>query len=89
MNERLYDTGDIGKFTPDGNIIFQGREDTQIKLNGYRIETGEICKALNEIDNIKDSTVELYETNQTKMLVALIVLKEVVVCLKKIRGQLL
>lgn len=76
LNERLYDTGDIGKFAPDGNIIFQGREDTQIKLNGYRIEIGEICKALNEIDNIKDSTVELYETNQTKMLVALIVLKE-------------
>ena len=40
--DRLYKTGDLGRYLPDGEIEFLGREDTQVKIRGYRIEFGEI-----------------------------------------------
>ncbi|MBU2898684.1 non-ribosomal peptide synthetase/type I polyketide synthase [Vibrio hepatarius] len=40
--ERLYKTGDLGRYQEDGNIEFLGRNDHQVKINGYRIELGEI-----------------------------------------------
>jgi len=44
--ERLYKTGDLGRWMPDGNIEFLGREDFQVKIHGHRIELGEIETAL-------------------------------------------
>jgi amino acid adenylation domain-containing protein len=44
--ERLYKTGDVGRYLPDGNIEFLGREDFQVKIRGHRIELGEIETAL-------------------------------------------
>ncbi|MEW6499837.1 MAG: AMP-binding protein, partial [Cyanobacteriota bacterium] len=44
--ERLYRTGDMGRYLPDGNIEFLGREDFQVKVQGYRIELGEIESTL-------------------------------------------
>ena len=43
---RLYKTGDMGRYLPDGNIEFLGRHDHQVKIRGYRIELGEIEAAL-------------------------------------------
>ncbi|MFJ4870009.1 amino acid adenylation domain-containing protein [Streptomyces sp. NPDC088757] len=44
--ERLYRTGDLGRYLPGGDIEILGREDFQVKINGYRVELGEIEAAL-------------------------------------------
>ncbi len=52
---RLYCTGDLGRYLPDGNIEFLGREDSQVKLRGHRIELGEISSVLRSHPGIKDA----------------------------------
>ena len=47
--ERLYDTGDNGRYWEDGTIEFIGRDDHQVKLNGMRVELGEIEGAFSEL----------------------------------------
>lgn len=47
-DEVLYRTGDLGRYIADGNIEIMGREDNQIKIQGYRVELGEIEKSINE-----------------------------------------
>lgn len=55
--ERLYRTGDLGRYLPDGNIDILGRGDFQIKVNGYRIEAGEVEARLNAIGAVKQAVV--------------------------------
>ena len=72
--ERMYRTGDVARYLPDGNIEFLGRKDHQIKLRGYRIELGEIETAIGKYSNIKDSVVIAREDKPgDKKLVAYIV----------------
>lgn len=61
--ERLYQTGDIARFRPDGNIEFLGRADQQVKLRGYRIELGEIEARLHGHPKVRDVAVLLREEN--------------------------
>jgi acyl-CoA synthetase (AMP-forming)/AMP-acid ligase II/acyl carrier protein len=53
--ERIYCTGDLGRYLPDGNIEFLGRADFQVKIRGYRIELGEIEAALKQHPGVKDA----------------------------------
>ncbi len=55
--ERLYRTGDFGRYLPDGNIEFLGREDFQVKINGHRIECGEVETTLKHLPGVKDAVV--------------------------------
>lgn len=54
---RLYKTGDLAKWMPDGNISFLGRIDDQVKIRGYRVELGEIEFALQKNELISSAAV--------------------------------
>ncbi|MFZ6009818.1 MAG: amino acid adenylation domain-containing protein, partial [Bacteroidota bacterium] len=57
----LYKTGDIGRWSPRGTIVFQGRSDHQVKINGYRIEPGEVEYQLSLNERIGDVAVIVRE----------------------------
>ena len=72
--ERLYKTGDLGRYLPDGNIEFLGRIDNQVKVRGFRIELGEIEAALKSHPLVKQAVVITTEENtSSKRLVAYVV----------------
>ncbi len=72
--ERLYRTGDMGRYLPDGNIEFLGRADDQVKVNGYRIELGEIEAVLKANPQVKDAVVcALGDAHAKSRLVAYVV----------------
>lgn len=54
---RLYKTGDIARYLPDGNIEFLGRIDNQVKIRGFRIELGEIEAVLSQHSQVKEAVV--------------------------------
>lgn len=59
VEERLYRSGDLARYLPDGNIEFLGRVDRQMKLRGYRIEPAEIESALLQHRGIHEAVVLL------------------------------
>jgi amino acid adenylation domain-containing protein len=59
--ERIYRTGDLGRYLPDGTIEFLGRDDFQVKVRGYRIELGEIETALRQHPEVQESLVMVRE----------------------------
>jgi amino acid adenylation domain-containing protein len=56
-DDKLFKSGDFGRFLPDGQIVFLGRADEQIKIRGHRIEPNEIVCALNRHPKIRESLV--------------------------------
>ncbi|SFW90097.1 non-ribosomal peptide synthetase, partial [Pseudomonas sp. NFACC10-1] len=58
---RMYRTGDLGRFLPDGNIEYLGRNDDQVKIRGFRIELGEIDACLARHPAVQDTVVTARE----------------------------
>jgi len=72
--ERLYRTGDHGRYLPDGNIEFLGRKDFQVKVQGYRIELGEIEATLERHPGVRAAVATVRaEAHGTKRLVGYVV----------------
>ncbi|GIO85791.1 plipastatin synthase subunit C [Paenibacillus faecis] len=61
---RLYKTGDLGRWLPDGNLEFVGRKDHQVKVRGFRIELGEIEHRLSEHEQIREAAVLVKESGE-------------------------
>ena len=70
---KLYKTGDSAYYLADGNIMFVGRGDGQIKLRGQRIEPGEIERTLMEHPAVRDTVVLVKEYRGSQQLVAYVV----------------
>ncbi|GAB4190120.1 MAG: hypothetical protein Fur006_31930 [Coleofasciculaceae cyanobacterium] len=76
-SERLYKTGDLARYLPDGNIEFLERIDNQVKIHGFRIELSEIESVLNEHPDIRETVVLAREDEPgNKRLVAYVVPKQ-------------
>jgi amino acid adenylation domain-containing protein/non-ribosomal peptide synthase protein (TIGR01720 family) len=67
---RLYRSGDMGKWLPDGNIVFLGRKDDQVKIRGHRIEIQEVVQMLRNQPEIRDAVVFSHAAPSGRELVA-------------------
>ncbi|WP_344977636.1 phosphopantetheine-binding protein, partial [Salinactinospora qingdaonensis] len=73
---RLYKTGDLARFLPDGNIEILGRVDDQVKIRGFRVELGEIEAVLAQHPQVRNTAVLLHTDGAAKQLVAYVVSRE-------------
>jgi amino acid adenylation domain-containing protein len=74
MGARLYKTGDLACYQPDGNITFLGRIDDQVKIRGFRIELGEVEAILSQHPAVHEAIVMVREeTSGDRRLVAYVV----------------
>lgn len=59
-----YNTGDLGYYNKEGQLIYNGREDHMVKVNGYRIHLGEVEYAINQHENVSECVVVVNEAKQ-------------------------
>lgn len=87
---RLYKTGDLGRWLPDGSIAYLGRNDFQVKIRGLRIELGEIETRLTQCPDIREAIVVARENDTgDKRLVAYFIPNEgCTPTISQLRGQL-
>ncbi|MBS7256341.1 non-ribosomal peptide synthetase [Flavobacterium branchiicola] len=76
QNKRIYKSGDVGKMLPTGEIEFLQRKDSQVKLNGLRIELSEIEYQLEQIGSIKKAVVLVKEVQDISYITAYIKVNE-------------
>lgn len=67
--ERIYRTGDVARWLPDGNIEYLGREDNQVKIRGLRIELEEIENVLRRFPGIADCVVVARKYSESVILI--------------------
>jgi D-alanine--poly(phosphoribitol) ligase subunit 1 len=67
--ERIYRTGDVARWLPDGNIEYLGREDHQVKIRGLRIELGEIENTIRQYPGVVDCVARVARHSETVILI--------------------
>ncbi|MDT9002463.1 amino acid adenylation domain-containing protein, partial [Paucibacter sp. APW11] len=70
---RMYKTGDLGKWLPEGTVEFLGRNDFQVKIRGFRVEPGEIEVRLKAFDCVREAVVVARQDDGNKRLVAYLI----------------
>ncbi|OCG20190.1 non-ribosomal peptide synthetase [Gilliamella sp. App2-1] len=68
--ERIYRTGDLGRYFSDGQVEFLGRKDNQVKVNGFRVELSEIERCIENHQDIEQSVVVAVGSRENKRLIA-------------------
>ncbi|MGS2718619.1 amino acid adenylation domain-containing protein [Eionea flava] len=86
---RLYKTGDLVRWLPDGSLEYMGRNDKQVKIRGFRIELGEIEHALNMVDGVKQAVVIDREKQGRRYLAAYLVMNTGALLDKELTSSLL
>ncbi|MEM7187583.1 MAG: MupA/Atu3671 family FMN-dependent luciferase-like monooxygenase, partial [Bacteroidota bacterium] len=89
--ERIYKTGDLARWLPNGELEFLGRLDTQVKIKGHRIELKEIENVIMEMEAIEQAVVTTTDVQESPLLVAYIKapeLREVEVVKDYLRSKL-
>lgn len=77
VESRLYKTGDVGRWQPDGTLVYLGRNDQQIKIRGFRVELGEIEAQLTRHERVKEAVVSAYgDQAGSKRLIAYVTLRD-------------
>ncbi|MEP6486691.1 amino acid adenylation domain-containing protein [Microcoleus vaginatus GB2-A3] len=87
---RLYKTGDLARYLPDGNIEFLGRIDNQVKIRGFRIELGEIEAVLMQNRAVQDAVVidQEYDLNDKRLVAYVVKGQEQVLSISELRRDL-
>jgi D-alanine--poly(phosphoribitol) ligase subunit 1 len=66
--ERIYRTGDVARWLPDGNVEYLGREDHQVKIRGLRVELGEIESTVREYPGVADCVATVEKHSESVMI---------------------
>jgi len=79
QTSRLYKTGDLARYLPDGNLQYLGRKDNQVKVRGFRIELGEIEAILAQHSAITEAavTVKTDELGMSRLIAYIVTQTEV------------
>jgi amino acid adenylation domain-containing protein len=85
--ERLYRTGDKVCWRPDGQLVYLGRFDRQVKLRGYRIELDGIESVLRELPAVRDAAVKVVELAEGQQLLAAYVAPVAAADLESVAGD--
>lgn len=73
---RCYRTGDICTFLPDGNLLYIGRKDNEVKIGGYRVHLSEVQRVINSVPNVHTSEIVTLETRYGEKILAAGILLE-------------
>ena len=86
--ERIYRTGDVARWLPDGNVEYLGREDQQVKIRGLRIELGEIANTIRDFPGVSDCVVTVKRYSESVILIVAYVVGRTVLDLGRLKDYL-